>query len=392
MSEQRITLGFVLLAVATALAALVVIGPASDRGADRGAVLFPAFTDVNQIAALEVVTFDVASAKAEPFKVEQRDGRWTIPSHQGYPADGGGRVAAAAAPLIGLAREAAAASEDVADHPRLGVVDPVDDAWPGSDGRGARVTVRGSDGTAVADLIVGRRLERDDQLAYVRLPGERRTYVARLGAYAPSTRLTDWIDARLLRLSRDDIDRILIRTYTADGQRGLTSMEPPISLRRADSGEWRSEEPGGAAAVDSAAVNLLITRLLDLSIVDVQPKPPALAASLSGVGGARLTSADVVDLAGRGFFLATDGRMLASFGEIVVHARSGLFHAVRFGNPVGADRRAVLVSSGSDGGAPTDAASRAMADALRAHLASWYFVVADAGVQRVRLKRSDLGR
>jgi hypothetical protein len=66
---------------------LVLYRAPSDHG------VFAAFTDPNAATSLEVIEFDEQALAARPFKVLQRDGRWTIPSHDNYPADAGTRLA-----------------------------------------------------------------------------------------------------------------------------------------------------------------------------------------------------------------------------------------------------------------------------------------------------------
>ena len=68
---------------------------------DQGQQFFPDFTDPNKATSLEVVDWDEATGQAVPFKVTFENGRWTIPSHHGYPADGKDRLAKTAAGLIG---------------------------------------------------------------------------------------------------------------------------------------------------------------------------------------------------------------------------------------------------------------------------------------------------
>src|SRR6185503_16237071 len=110
--------------------------------ADRGTRFFPAFTDPQRAASLEVFEFDEATFVAQPLKVVNQDGRWTIPSHFDYPADGSEKLATTAAALIALSRDDVA-SENAGDHERCGVIDPLDETIATSKGRGSRVMVRG---------------------------------------------------------------------------------------------------------------------------------------------------------------------------------------------------------------------------------------------------------
>ena len=59
-----------------------------DAFLDQGELFFPNFTDPNSATSLEVIDYDAETGEALPFKVLFADGKWTIPSHHDYPADG----------------------------------------------------------------------------------------------------------------------------------------------------------------------------------------------------------------------------------------------------------------------------------------------------------------
>src|SRR5688572_6200932 len=84
-----------LLAVVTVVTAPRNVTPSAFS--DLGEAFFPDFQDPNAATTLEVIEFDEATAAAKPFKVTNENGRWTIPSHHGYPADGKDRLAQTAA-------------------------------------------------------------------------------------------------------------------------------------------------------------------------------------------------------------------------------------------------------------------------------------------------------
>ena len=99
MSELKMTL--TVSAVAAVLAAVAVVSAprraVPDAFFDVGEPFFPTFGDPEVAATLEIVQWDDAAGAALPFQVTNRDGRWTIPSHHDYPADGEERLATAAA-------------------------------------------------------------------------------------------------------------------------------------------------------------------------------------------------------------------------------------------------------------------------------------------------------
>ena len=108
---------------------------------DQGEQFFPDFTDPNAARSLEVVDFDEATGAAIPFKVTFEGGRWTIPSHHGYPADGKDRLAKTAAGLIGIKKDDFR-TDNTADHEACGVIDPLDTSSQSLKGRGRRVTIK----------------------------------------------------------------------------------------------------------------------------------------------------------------------------------------------------------------------------------------------------------
>ena len=67
---------------------------------DQGEPFYPRFIDPAVAAALEVIDYDEETGTATPFKVQVRNGRWTIPSHYNYSADGEDRLATTAASMI----------------------------------------------------------------------------------------------------------------------------------------------------------------------------------------------------------------------------------------------------------------------------------------------------
>ena len=107
---------------------------------DQGAPFFPDFKDPNAATTLEVVSFDEATGTATPFKVTFKDNRWLIPSHHDYPADAKDRLAKTAAGVIDIKRDVYR-SDNVAEYPKFGVVDPMEQSATGVAGRGSRITL-----------------------------------------------------------------------------------------------------------------------------------------------------------------------------------------------------------------------------------------------------------
>src|SRR5690606_23015802 len=95
----------------------------SDAFDDTGEIFFPDFTDPLQATALEVFEYDEETGQTDAFRVEYKNNRWTVPSHENYPADARDRWAKTAGAIIGLTKDAIV-SENSDDHAELGVVDP----------------------------------------------------------------------------------------------------------------------------------------------------------------------------------------------------------------------------------------------------------------------------
>lgn len=346
MSESTKTLGWAAAAVvALALAWWATPGDAEpELFSDAGEVFFPAFTDPGQVHTLEIAGFDEASAEALSFVVTRDDqGRWTIPSHEGYPADAKSRMAKAAALAIGLRKEAVR-SDRARDHQALGVLDPLDSldsADASLKGRGTKVTFRDASGGELASLILGRAVAEDDpERRFVRLPGRARVYVA-----APdgelSARFGDWIESDLLQVSTWQIDRLHFDEYAVE-ERGFSAVivegEDVIVEKR--EGSWTMGDLPEGQEVDSAVVDAVTRTLDDLRIVGVRKKPEGLDASLAGAEGrerAMLEQVLAAELQARGYFLAQDGSIVSNEGDLIVRTNEGVRYTLRFGEVVYGD-------------------------------------------------------
>jgi hypothetical protein len=230
----------------------------------------------------------------------------------------------------------------------------------------------------------------------VRIPGERRVYVSRLEDLQVSTRFEDWIERNLLQVDRNAIDQIAIRNYSADARTGQVTQRDATLLRRRGQDLWEADGIGPGEAIDTFTMNLLVTSLVELSIVDVRAKPPSVTATLSRAGGARLSAGDVSELSSRGFYFTSDSRLLSNQGEVLVHTDTGVFYALRFGElapDATKENRYLFISVGFDSAASGGAISpelRARLDVLQARFAPWYFVISDDSFRKIRLERRAL--
>ena len=86
-------------------------------------VLFPELSDPAKAASMEIVSFDDETATLKPFKVVQTGGVWSLPSHDGYPADAKEQLAAACNELVDRPI-LAVMSASPGDHETYGVIEP----------------------------------------------------------------------------------------------------------------------------------------------------------------------------------------------------------------------------------------------------------------------------
>ncbi len=110
MNETKRTLIYVavaLVSVGTATATYYGSRPRKDAESSRiGTEFYPEFKFPTDAQVLRVVAYDKDTASVKEFKVEYKDGKWRIPSHHNYPADGKDRLARTAASVIGTSRTA----------------------------------------------------------------------------------------------------------------------------------------------------------------------------------------------------------------------------------------------------------------------------------------------
>jgi hypothetical protein len=353
MSELKKTSIFVGAAVVLALLALVTAprNTVPDAFADRGEPFFPDFEDPNLATTLEVIEFDEETAAARPFKVTFEEGRWTIPSHHGYPADAKDRLAKTAAGVIGI-RKDDFRSDNVSDHEGAGVIDPLDETTATLRGRGKRVTLRGAGGEVLADFIVGKQPEGRTGHRFVRIPDQKRVYVAKIDVDL-SSEFADWIEQDVLLTERDDLDRVVIKDYSIDERTRRVQQRDVVTLRKQD-GKWEIDKEAPGKELDTSKVNSLISALDGLSVVGVRPKPAGLSASLTSAEDAQpITQADLLSLQAKGYYLTRAGALMSNEGELQVSSDDGIEWTLRFGEILYGSGAAV--SAGTEEGEAAEA-------------------------------------
>ncbi len=346
------TLVFVITAVvSTALAVTSnqFTKPTKIEGGDDFAKDFnPDFTDAGKATAMQVVSFDEATAAPKRFAV-QYDGGWKIPSYHGYPADGKDQLAKAAASVIGLKR-GSLASRRKTDHERYGVIDPLDEENPATKGRGTRITISHKE-TALADFIVGNKVEGSEDKRYVRKKDEDKVYI--VGArFDVSTKFSDWAETDLLKVSGFDTTRLRgsrPKINDADEYEGDEVVE---LTKEKSSDPWKMVGLDEAAEeLKSDEINTMVTTLDDLRLVGVRPRPafqgrPILNADLKVDLPKELRSDPRVlneikkvllaDLGEKGFRIGQDEegqtQIVSREGELTAGTKDGVVYKLTFGS------------------------------------------------------------
>ncbi len=347
MSEIRKTVNFASVAVLLAILALATAPRRAtpDALSDLSEPFFPDFEDPNTAVSLEVIQFDERTASAEPFKVTSQGGKWSIPSHYDYPADGKERLAQTAAGIIQL-RKDDFRSDSASDQEICGVVDPLDETAVSLKGRGTRISIKGENDQVLADLIVGKKLADREGFRFVRLPGQKRIYSARFDVEL-STQFQDWIEKDLLLVDKSKIDKIVLKDYSIDERRGRVDMRDTVNLQM-KGGQWEADKTPSGQEVDSFKVGELLRALDELEIVGVRPKPAGLSQGLRRLTeeGMQITLADQRDLASKGYYFTRDGSLLSNEGELQAGTSEGVLYTLRFGEILYGQGEAV--SAGGD--------------------------------------------
>lgn len=345
MNETKKTIIFGGVAIALALLAFVTAPRKAKPNAflDQGEAFFPEFKDPTTATSLEVISFDEATGSASPFKVILKEGKWSIPSHYDYPADGKERLAKTAASVIDIKKDDFR-TDNVADHEACGVVDPLDEKATALTGRGQRVTLKGSGEQMLADFIIGKQVEGREGFRYVRVPEQKRVYAVRMNADL-STKFSDWIEADLLLVNKDDLQQIVRKDYSIDERRGTIQQRDNLIVNKDDKGVWAVNNMPAGQEVDNTKMGNFLTGLDELTIVGIRTKPAGLTQTLERATNG-LTQEDVFSLQSKGYYFGPNGQLFSNEGELQARTKDGVTYTLRFGEVVygtGAD-----VSAGAE--------------------------------------------
>jgi hypothetical protein len=348
MSEFKKTMSLTGVAVLLVLSALLTaptrITP--DTFLDQGEPFFPEFTDPNVATTLEVIEYNEETGAAQPFKVTFQDGRWTIPSHHNYPADGQNRLAHTAGGVIEIKKDDYR-SNNVADHEAFGVIDPLDETATTLKGRGKRVTIKGGSGKILADMIIGGSVEGRSNLRFVRLPDQKRVYAA-LVDLDISTKFEDWIERDLLQLETRNVQQITLRDYSIDERTRSIDQRDVLTLDRSEE-TWKANRMSSSQQIDSATMDELLAGIDDLSIVGVRPKPEGLSRTLARAEQAQMAQADLLSLQSRGYYFTREGNLVSNEGELEVRTSEGVNYILRFGEVLYGSGETVTAGGADEG-------------------------------------------
>ena len=323
-------------------------------------VLFPALTDAEKAASLEIIRYDDELATLYPFKVIKSGGVWVLPSHQNYPADAKDQLAAAATELVDL-KALDVVTERAADHEVYGVIEPDQDKIkPGMTGVGQLIEIRDASGSKIARLIIGKEDKQagvgsgSRRLRFVRKAGQDPVYRVEVDTSKFTTQFGDWIEKDLLKLTPWDVRSVELDNYTiaaveSDGRLEVRQQRnEKIQLAYNDKeSSWQlmsletfpdkesakpvSEELKDNEEVDSTKLNDLRNALGDLQIIDVARKPAGLSADLKAAESFVNDVEAVSSLQQRGFLPLPSGAILSTEGQTVIGMKDGVEYVLRFG-------------------------------------------------------------
>jgi hypothetical protein len=363
MKETVRTLSFVGVAlVSAALAWYVSAGSApaeAEAFAKVGTEFYPDFTDPTQAGSLEITSYDKAASEVRKFKVQLDRGRWRIPSHHGYPADAKDQLEKAAGPLIGITRQALAGRRSNA-HERFGVLQPPETSSRTEEpleGLGQRIVLKDKAGNVLADYILGKRVAGQENLYFVRIPGEDETYHAEVNLDV-STKFGDWVEKDLLKLDRNNLLSMeyssieeLRQIETPSGRPLVVPLKQTAVVHRDETGtgsKWQVDDlDPETEEINTSGVSAVQTALDSLELNGVRPKLQGLTADLAvdmdqfpkDQNPNNYFRQLQRELSARGYFLAppldeTEEEKFALFGkggELIAKTNEGLAYHMLFG-------------------------------------------------------------
>lgn len=282
------------------------------------------------VAALTVATWDDEAGEAKVFAVKQQGGRWIIPSHFDYPADGGTRVGRTAGLLA--TKRGRFVTDDPQRFEDLGVIDPTSEPAAKAKERGKRVTLKDASGGNLLDLIVGKYdTEGGAGEHFVREEGSNEVYTAKVDLDV-STKFIDWVEADLLKLKRDDLRSITVRDYSVDEAKNRIETRAETALARtATADDWTSPQTPAEKRVAKTGVDALLGELTGLRLAGIRQFRPQL---IMQAGFFLLEHPEMAARKGALVLAMEDGSrrvLIANEGEMAITTREGLVYHLFFG-------------------------------------------------------------
>ena len=363
MSEMAKTGLFTVVAILSAVLAFAFQGQVGEISLPEevGTKVFPDFNDPLAAKSFAVTRFDEGLAQLNEIEIKEVNGVWTLPSHNGYPADAENKIRDAVTPFVDLEIVRVIDGDSESSHSMFGVLEPsAEKSQVGDKGVGTRVAIKDSGGKTLADLIIGSEVKDQQGQRYVRRTGQGRVYVAKISVDDLSVNFEDWIEKDLLNANSFDIDELALKDYSFGVEQPLLGR-PRTDYRRRmeltvkeDSSKWQLEkllESHDQKMVESKLLETeelneerldgLRDALTELKIVNVEKKPAGLTADLKTDEGFFSNEEGVGSLMQRGFYpveIAPDTvEILSTDGEVQARSKDGVEYVLRFGKVQGID-------------------------------------------------------
>lgn len=343
MTEANRTVTYAIVA-AVSLVLAIWLGPETSmtpkesKSESIGELFFPEFKSATDATYLRVVVYDKDRAENKEFVVENKDGKWLIPSHHDYPADVADRLANTATSMLEIRREDARPGSGTKEaHIEFGVVDPLEESDT-LDGRGQRLTLKKGDGT-LCDYIIGKQVKGRTGFYYVRRPDEKLTYVAKLNINL-STKFSDWIETDLLKFDRDDLASLVFDKYSVDekllltGRIRITGQETTRLTREKltvatgpTTTAWKLEDlDAETEELNTEKINTAVSTLDELKLMGVRPKSAELRDFLLG----KSEDFNAMEMVSKGYF-PTSNKLYSNEGEVIASTNKGVVYELKFG-------------------------------------------------------------
>jgi hypothetical protein len=266
--------------------------------------------NANAVAGIRVITIDASTRTPLPFEVKRSDGKWVIPSHFNYPADGGTQVGETAGAVLNVPL-GPRVTTDKTTHKEYGVIDPL--AQNVSEGVGKRVTLSDEGGAVLVDAIVGKKKANTD-VFFVRRANEDAVYTAKIQPDNLKATFKDWVETDLLKIAKEDIREATIKDYSVDERTGTVKPRSQVIItRKKGADEWQILPPVPDKIIAEQTIKDFSLEAAGLRLAGVRPYAPAW-------------------LQQRGFYMGQDGQELyGNEGEVQIMAKNGLIYRLFFG-------------------------------------------------------------